>query len=983
MRALTSSLALFAITIPAAAQPPSYLNFEAGPVRPAALSPDGARLFVANTPDDRLEIFDLSGALPRHAGSVPVGLSPVAVAAQSDARVWVVNHLSDSVSVVDVGSTPPRVLATLLVGDEPSDIVFAGTSRRRAFVTAAHRGQAHPSPRGEYDRPGVGRADVWVLDPDDLAASPTIVTLFGDRPRALAVSPDGATVYAAVFFSGNRTTTVSEELVCNGGPSAPACATGPGGLPAPNDNHRGELGPEVGLIVRFDPTRSIWTDELGRDWSAAVRFDLPDYDVFAIDADSATERDRWAGVGTVLYAMATSPTSGALYVSNTEAMNHVRFEGPGDYVRTMGLREGQPASVRGHLHEARITVVDDAGVRPRHLNPHIPYDALVTPDGVRERSLSTPLGLAVSGDGETLYVAAYGSSAIGVLSTASLASGAIDTAPSRVIELGDPGPVGPSGLVLDETRGRLYAVTRFDASLVTVELASRTVLDRARMHTPEPAATIVGRPMLYDARFTSSNGEASCGTCHVFGDLDGLAWDLGDPDADTLPNPNPRGPIGALVPFHPLKGPMTTQSLRGMADHGPMHWRGDRTGGNATPPASPLDEAAAFGEFNGAFDALLGRDEGPLRPDEMRRFTQFVLGLVYPPNPIRALDNGLRPDEARGRQIYFERAGIDTIATCNRCHGLDRAQGFFGGNGETTFENETQEFKVPHLRNLYQKVGMFGMAAVPFFLPGDNAHQGPQVRGFGFLHDGSTDTLFRFFRATVFTFPNDTERRDMEAFMMAFDTALAPIVGQQVTLTEASGPEVDARIDLFIARAAAPLVWPGGTMTTECDLIAHGVHEGEARGWLRGADGRFRSDRAAEAPLTDEALRAIGRAGALTYTCAPPGAGVRMALDRDEDGAFDRDELDRGDDPASRPFVAIPDPERPGTPPPPPPVDGGLLDGAVSDRDGGAPRVDAGPGEEPADGGCGCRAGARGLGAPAALGLATPLLAGLRRRRRA
>ena len=130
MRALISSLALAAITIPAAAQPPSYLNFEAGAVRPAALSPDGARLFVVNTPDDRLEIFDLSGALPRHAGSVPVGLSPVAVAAPSDARVWVVNHLSDSVSVVDVASTPPRVLATLLVGDEPSDIVFAGDRKR-------------------------------------------------------------------------------------------------------------------------------------------------------------------------------------------------------------------------------------------------------------------------------------------------------------------------------------------------------------------------------------------------------------------------------------------------------------------------------------------------------------------------------------------------------------------------------------------------------------------------------------------------------------------------------------------------------------------------------------------------------------------------------------------------------------------------------------------------------------------------------------
>ena len=42
------------------------------------------------------------------------------------------------------------------------------------------------------------------------------------------------------------------------------------------------------------------------------------------------------------------------------------------------------------------------------------------------------------------------------------------------------------------------------------------------------------------------------------------------------------------------------------------------------------------------------------------------------------------------------------------------AQGFFGTGGLTTFENETQEFKVAHLRNAYQKVGMFGMPDVPF-----------------------------------------------------------------------------------------------------------------------------------------------------------------------------------------------------------------------------------------------------------------------------
>src|SRR5436190_15810702 len=119
------TIALLSLCASTAAAQPSYLNFEAGQARPLAMSPDGARLFAVNTPDDRIEIFDLTGAEPVHVASVPVGLSPVAVAVENDGRVWVVNHLSDSVSIVDVASDPPSVVRTLLVGDEPADIVFA------------------------------------------------------------------------------------------------------------------------------------------------------------------------------------------------------------------------------------------------------------------------------------------------------------------------------------------------------------------------------------------------------------------------------------------------------------------------------------------------------------------------------------------------------------------------------------------------------------------------------------------------------------------------------------------------------------------------------------------------------------------------------------------------------------------------------------------------------------------------------------------
>src|SRR5262249_6984260 len=156
---------------------------------------------------------------------------------------------------------------------------------------------------------------VQVFDPsapgDTLGGTPVaVVELFGDTPRALAVSPRGDTVYAAVFRSGNGTTTINEQAVCDGGAGAAACSVGgafvPGGLPAPTRlGCRGGFQPERGLIVGFGPATGAWTDSLGRDWSAAVRFELPDLDVFALDAATSAVTRSWSDVGTVLFNMAT------------------------------------------------------------------------------------------------------------------------------------------------------------------------------------------------------------------------------------------------------------------------------------------------------------------------------------------------------------------------------------------------------------------------------------------------------------------------------------------------------------------------------------------------------------------------------------------------------------------------------------------------------------------------------------------------------
>jgi sugar lactone lactonase YvrE len=179
--------------------------FESGPVRPLALSSDGTRLYAVNTPDARLEIFDVSGATPKPIGSVPVGMEPVAVSLRNDDEAWVVNTLSDSVSIVDLSAPQPYVKRTLPVGDEPQDVVFAGPNRSRAFITTAHRGQNSPSDPQLFT-PGVGRADVWVYDADAIDSAATAAT-----PPLTILTLFGSAVYAAIYKSGNQTTVVGEN----------------------------------------------------------------------------------------------------------------------------------------------------------------------------------------------------------------------------------------------------------------------------------------------------------------------------------------------------------------------------------------------------------------------------------------------------------------------------------------------------------------------------------------------------------------------------------------------------------------------------------------------------------------------------------------------------------------------------------------------------------------------------------------------------
>ncbi|MEM7541266.1 MAG: hypothetical protein AAF384_06710 [Pseudomonadota bacterium] len=893
----------------------NYQLFEAGQVRPLAISPDGLTLAATNTPDDRIEIFSIQGdGSLLQTGSVPVGMRPVALAFRSNSELWVVNHLSDSVSIVTLGVLP-HVSRTLLVGDEPRSVVFAGTGGNRAFVTTAHRGQHRLDPsiaavQGAGDplfkTPGVARADVWVFDASALGTTIggtpiEILSFFADTPRDLAVSPDGNTVYVGAFHSGNETTVVPEWLVCNdfqvsGGSFCPAQS--PGGLPGPSTNcWQNDLDPaceeavqadETGLIVRFDG--SAWMDTIGRDWSALIPYTLPDYDVFSIDANTLAPGSvvEFPHVGTILFNLAVNPVSGRLYVSNTESPNEVLFEGAGVF---------GGSTVQGHLAESRITVIDPVttAVDPQHLNQHIDYSQLHTDPGADHaaidaqaaHSLAAPTDIVVSSDGSTIYLAAFSSAKVGVFTSAAIEDPSFETnfdpttESTNYIDVGG----GPSGLALNESANRLYVLTRFSNQIEVVDLLSSSIVGTHPLHNPEPPSIVDGRPFLYDAQISSANGETSCASCHIFGDMDSLAWNLGDPDGRVTTNQQPTSTgFPAPATFHPMKGPMATQTFRGMATHGAMHWRGDRSDGIfgldpcTEPTGAPCNEDLSFRNFLVAFEGLLGKF-GTITALEMQKFTDYVLQLQHPPNPVRQLDNSLNAQEQAGSNVFFNVMG-DALASCNGCHELDASLGFFGTNGTQSFEGEPFTMKVPHMRNMFAKVGMFKVA-------------GDQIRGFGFTHDGSLATMEEFFATPVFTL-NQTQREDVEVFSFSFPSDLAPVVGQQVTLTATNSVVANPRIDLLIQRAGATFnsLTLGGAVA-ECDLIVKGLELGAAHGWLRLADGTFQRDDGVI--TTDLALRGLASTeGPLTYTCVPPGSGNRTAIDRDQDTLLDGVETNTG-----------------------------------------------------------------------------------------
>jgi DNA-binding beta-propeller fold protein YncE len=721
-----------------------FANLEPAQTNPIRISADLTRLFAVNSANNSLSVFDVTTPNnPVLLSEIPVGVGPVSVNPFSDDEVWVVNQVSNSVSVVSVSQA--IVTATLFTGagTEPMDVVFANG---QAYVSCSRNNT------------------IEVFDTSSQALVATL-PVYGGSPRALAVSPDGNTVYAAFAIAGNATTIIPSSLA----PPQP-----------PPENPKLPPPPQVALIIAANNPQ----------WSQYVTFTMPDNGVVAINARNAPSIEGYySNVGTINLGLAVNPQNGDLYVSNTSALNLNFFL----------------QNLRGHWINNNIThiQISTGQVTQINLNPNINYQQLPNPTALAS-ALSQPAGVVFDPSGNYMWVAAFGTDRVAKVDTNGNVLGFVEVSlPSGSGSNADPkNKRGPRGLALNASADTLYSLNRIANTISIINTAQLTKLGEVAVGTDAtPTQIKQGRGFLYDAKL-SGNGTGACASCHVDADMDHLAWNLGNLDGNlSFLNQN-----GTIFVFHPMKGPMTTQTLRGLLNLSPYHWRGDKPDFNA---------------FNSTFNELMG---GPEVSDaDMATYESYIDSLLFLPNPNENLDRSL-PTSLDGGNPSTGQSDFLTVpgtsgSTCNSCHLSNPGP---GTNRKVTNAVPPQPLKIPHLRNIYQKQLY-------------TRHDATSIDGFGMVHDGTMSTLADFMDQAPFNGYTVQQKVDIGSYMLCFDTGTAPAVGFTITLTAANVNNSQNQGEWGTLQSQA--------VAGNADLIARGTIQGQVHGLLyQPSSGTYLSD---------------------------------------------------------------------------------------------------------------------------------------------
>ncbi len=596
-----------------------------------------------------------------------------------------------------------------------------------------------------------------------------------------------------------------------------------------------------------------------------------DLDVVQFDLSNASPTGVGAlqRVGAINLDLLKIPASGNLIVSNMQLKNF--FPSVGEFT----FKKGGIAEHRLTIAAPGADPLDPLSMQHIDLNLSAAFMGLPA-------TFSMPTEMAIDAAGRFVYVACFESRNTAVVDLATKQVHA-------VLNAGGPSGAGfgPRGLLLDELNGRLYVYNRADSTLdefsVPVTLGSvnnpvRTISLGLDVTAPE---VMEGRIAFIDAQ-NSSNGAQSCNTCHIDGHLDRVAWDLSAFTGNTLNQS--EGLVGKDV-----KGIRVTQSLYGIEETEPLHWRGDRRN---------------LHEFAGAIGGLLGGTPDPVVFDKIVR---YVHTLTYRPNHLQNADRTLTSTGSHGL-LLFETTEITPMAdsqgntrptTCIECHSLN---GFSGTNNQVNSDAEIFVLAedATQLRGLQAKASDLWTNTADWSFTGftDPVLLGfftdQPVTGFGFASIGTVDTVFEF--VDIFFPLNGQDALDTAEFCNKLDPGSAPAIGFACTIKPSNaGNALTSMVNTYLIPQANAF---------HIDLVA--------RGWLKPlsssttwtnlkllfntATQKFEADTPGFGPFTlIQIFREIVKGkGTFTFFGAPRGAGIRLGKDGDLDGEIDGAEAAKG-----------------------------------------------------------------------------------------
>lgn len=624
------------------------------------------------------------------------------------------------------------------------------------------------------------------------------------------------------------------------------------------------------ISTRLKPSASapkelrIWD---GTDTSIFPSGGLPDEDIFRIDPVAATVQPLASGVAAVNSALAFNPVTQALWSVGVQLHN---------------TTPSTEQDLNGNFATNQLSIIDAASIPPLGGPPVAPTSQIDT-DGSpgsysQLRSIANPSSIVFDDGSGQAWVAAANGPVIAVF----------DSAGNRFGQGGDrylvnyattPQILGTNCRTLVRLYSLLFAYCQDSGIIVIHDLLSPSQYPIGQLvlgldPTPEPLKR--GRAVFNDAFNLSAEGRFTCGTCHVGGAADGLAWDLSEKNADE-------------------KGPMVTQTLIGIEDSAPYHWRGERTG------ADLLGKSRTIADFSGAFTGLLGSPAPPSDP-QLLDFIEFIKSTRPHANAYQDLDRIIKDslvthdqnpdpvlvnigDPTRGDILYHDSfSDLEPNSTCTTCH-----TGPTGSNGDYFPDPLNDQiaardnFEPTQLNQLTLKKQPIVDVSVNF--QPSSTLRAPLL-GAGTHHDGDILDLFSFSRAFFTQTPatDDQTAADLTAFLDLFDSGTSPTVHHALRLhsgnsmTAPNTPEITQLKKLYYGalRGWNGVVFFGrysvsGTMT-------------QLSWYFDAPNAQFVSETGLTKTLADVITDTQGALADNVFIGVPPGNEYRLGVDPDNDG---------------------------------------------------------------------------------------------------